>query len=249
MREHFPHLVSKKTKLKRIQECSNSISFRRYIETGEVRLLSGNFCKYDRICLACATKRSMKMIKKYVDNIKLHGLEKKHWYMITLTIKHNKYQSLDLVLGKILKYRDIIARKMRNGKREEQKKKSFFNYFSGMAISIEITCDMEKNGWHPHMHILACSDYNLPIESGKHHGCGRTNDKLYYERRDITKDSHQIDIHKIQVRDKQYSRQSIGEVFKYAIKFGKLEISQLAEVMNLQHIHRYRFFASYGIFR
>lgn len=138
---------------------------------------------------------------------------------------------------------------MKNGKRQEQKTKSFFSVFDGMAIATEITCDMNKNGRHPHFHILACSDTDLPIDYGKYYGCKSTNDDLYYERKKITNDSNQIDIHKINISNKQYSRASIGEVFKYACKFSALPVDKLAEIMNLQHKNHYRFFSSYGIFR
>lgn len=189
------------------------------------------------------------MIKKYTDNIKLHGLENKHWYFITLTIRHNKSHSLEHLLNRLFSYRDTIARRMRNSKRPEQRSKSFFHYFDGVAISTEITCDMTKNGRHPHLHILACSDYDIPIDKNKYYGCKSTNDDLYNEQKNLTKDSDQLDTHKIQVRENQHSRQSIGEVFKYAIKFGKLETPQFAEIMYLQHKHQYRFFANYGIVR
>lgn len=249
LKEHYPHLLQRKSRFDRISECSNAVSFRRYIDSGEVKLLNSNFCKYDRICIACAVKRSMRMIKKYTDNIRKYKLDNKHWHMITLTIRHNKYQSLESLLDRIFKLRDRIAQSMKNGKRQEQKTKSFFSVFDGMAIATEITCDMNKNGRHPHFHILACSDTDLPIDYGKYYGCKSTNDDLYYERKKITKDSDQIDIHKINISNKQYSRASIGEVFKYACKFSTLPVDKLAEIMNLQHKNHYRFFSSYGIFR
>lgn len=248
LKEYYPHLLQRKSRFDRIQECSNAISFRKYIDSGEVKLLNSNFCKYDRICLACALKRSMRMMKKYVDNIRKCRLENKHRYMITLTIRHNKFQSLEFLLNRIFKLRDRIAQSMKNGKRKEQKTKSFFSQFDGMAIATEITYG-EKNGRHPHFHILACSNTDLPIDYGKHYGCKSTNDELYYERKKITKDSDQIDIHKIDISDKEYSRKSIWEVFKYACKFSALPVDKLAEIMNLQNKNHYRFFSSYGIFR
>lgn len=66
------------------------IAFRRYLETGDVQLVSSNFCKYDRICIACATKRAMRMIKKFKDGIQKHELYEKKRYYIVLTIRHKQ---------------------------------------------------------------------------------------------------------------------------------------------------------------
>jgi len=54
---------------------------------------------------------------------------------------------------------------------------------------------------------------------------------------------------KIDVNKNHFSRRGIGEVFKYAVKFSKLDIPQLAEVIDIQYANRYRFFATYGLFR
>lgn len=63
--DHYPSLLGKESRKQRIKECCNSISFRRYLDSGDVCLSNASFCKYDRICIACATKRAMKMIKKF----------------------------------------------------------------------------------------------------------------------------------------------------------------------------------------
>ena len=56
-------------------------------------------------------------------------------------------------------------------------------------------------------------------------------------------------IRQIEIKKDHFTRTGIGEVFKYAIKFSDLEMSQLAEIMNIQHNRKYHFFATYGLFR
>ena len=70
-------------------------------------------------------------------------------------------------MAKLLSSKEKLARNYRNSKRDVQKSKSFFTAFDGMVISIEVA-HKGKNGWHPHINILACSDNNIPIEYGKY---------------------------------------------------------------------------------
>ena len=44
IQEHYPHLLANPERKQRITECCNMVAFRRYIETGDVKLVSSNFC-------------------------------------------------------------------------------------------------------------------------------------------------------------------------------------------------------------
>lgn len=59
-----PHLLGNIRKKGRIKDCCNVLIFRDY-QNGEQKLYKSNFCKYDKFCLACATRRSIKMIQKF----------------------------------------------------------------------------------------------------------------------------------------------------------------------------------------
>ena len=224
------------------------VAFRRYLETGDVQLVSSNFCKYDRICIACATKRAMRMIKKFSEWMAQHNLYEKNWYYIVLTISHKQGNKLSDLMDRLMLYKERLARAYRNSKRDNQPNKSFFSKFDGMVISIEIA-HKGKNGWHPHINILACSSDEISIEKGKYVK-GDTNPILLNERKEITGGTSYIhNIREIEVKKNHFSRSGIGEVFKYAIKFSDLTMEQLAEVMSVQSKKQYRFFATYGIFR
>lgn len=248
VQERYPYLLKNPHRKQRITECCNLVSFRRYLETGDVQLISANFCKYDRICIACATKRAMRMIKKFSQGIEKGRLYNKKWYYIVLTISHTKRDKLESLMNRLKLYKNRLARAYRNSKRNHQKKKSFFSIFDGMVISIEIA-HKGDNWWHPHINILACCDKDIPIEYGKF-ARWDINQQLLQERKDITDGTSYIhNIRPIEVKRDHFSRSGIGEVFKYAIKFSDLSMEQLAEVMAIQYIHQYRFFATYGIFR
>ena len=96
--------------------------------------------------------------------------------------------------------------------------------------------------------MLVCTDKEIPIEWSEKLSTF-SNRELQKERHQITGDSYSVAMRKVEVNKDNYSRKGIGEVFKYAVKFSKLDIPQLSEVIEIQQIKKYRFFATYGIFR
>lgn len=132
--------------------------------------------------------------------------------------------------------------------------------FDGLAVTTEITCNMEKSWRHPHFHVLACSEKVIGIDTdrydrnqNKRDKQGRpistlTNEVLKAEWNTLTVGTSFINnIRKIVVDRNQFSRSGIWEVFKYAIKFSDLSVEQLAQVMTVQANNQYRFFATYEI--
>lgn len=246
MLQNKPYLLGSVFKSSRIKDCCNVLIFRDYINW-EQRLHKANFCKYDKFCLACSTRRSIKMIQRFMEWIQKYELYNKHWYHITLTVKHNKNQSLKTVMDKLCTAKEKLWKRYRNWKRSSQKTKSFMNNFDWVVSSIEVTWN-ERNGWHPHIHILACSDQKLPTEYLEKWQC-YWNKELQKERYQITWDSFQISMREITVTEWYFDRQWIGEVFKYAVKFSTLDVPHLVDLIELQHTRKYHFFSTYGIFR
>jgi len=246
LEENKPHLLGSIWKKGRIKDCCNVLIFRDYLN-GEKKLYRTNFCKYDKFCLACATRRSIKMIQKFEAWIIQYWLDTKQRYHITLTVRHNNKQSLDFLMNKLWIAKEKLAQKFRNSKRDTHKSKSFMYNFDGIVSSVEVTYST-KSGRHPHIHMLVCTDKEIPIEYSQKLEA-YSNRELQKEWYKITKDSYSVGIRKVDVNKDNYSRKGIGEVFKYAVKFSKLDIPQLSEVIEIQQIKKYRFFATYGIFR
>lgn len=244
MEQNKPYLLGSVFKKWRIKECCNVLVFHDYLNW-EQKLHTANFCKYDKFCLACATRRSIRMIQKFEKWIKQYWLDKKNWYHITLTVRHNKYQTLQQVLEKLCRAKEKMAKSYRNSKRDSQKTKSFMHHFDGIVTSIEVTYS-EKSGWHPHIHMLACTDDKLKIEKLEY---SRWNKELQSEWLKITWDSNQISMREIAVSWDNFDRKWIWEVFKYAVKFSSLDVPHLVELIELQHQKKYHFFSTYWIFR
>lgn len=246
IQQYKPELLGWVFKSTMIKDCCNELIFRDYL-SGKQKLHRANFCKYDKFCLACSTRRSIRMIKRFEQWIQQYQLYTKHWYHITLTVRHNKDQSLREVMDKLCEAKTKLGKRYRNWKRTTQKKKSFFNNFDGMVSSIEVTYS-DTNWRHPHIHLLACSECELPIEYLKKWQCN-WNKELQKEWLDITGDSYQVSMREITVEDWYFDRSWIGEVFKYAVKFSALDVPHLVDLIELQHNRKYRFFSTYGIFR
>ena len=189
-----PHLLGSIRKRGRIKDCCNVLIFRDYLN-GEQKLYKSNFCKYDKFCLACATRRSIKMIQKFEAWIIQHWLDTKQRYHITLTVRHNNGQTLDFLMNKLWTAKEKLAQKFRNSKRDTHKSKSFMYNFDGIVSSVEVTHN-PKSGRHPHIHMLVCTDKEISIEYSQKLGA-YSNRELQKEWYKITKDSYSVGIRKV----------------------------------------------------
>ncbi len=245
MQEHAPHLLWNTFRNDRIRDCCNVLTFEDYAN-GSVKLRKANFCKYDKFCLACATRRSILKIQQFIDWIDRLWLHNKHWYHIVLTVKHNKNQSLNEVMDKLYEAKKKLSQRYRNSKRTKHKGKSFFHQFDWIIASVEVT--YWKNWRHPHLHMIACSENLVDIQYSKYFQT-KSNRVLQKEWYDITWDSYSVSIRPIDVHKNHFERTWIAEVFKYAVKFSSLEIPDLVHLIDTQKKRQYRFYSTYWCFR
>jgi hypothetical protein len=106
------------------------------------------------------------MIQRFEGFIHEKNLTTKNWYYVVLTIKHSYNDKLSDLLSKLTQSKDKLARNYRNSKRSDQKTKSFFSQFDGMVSSIEVT--KNKNGRHPHLNLLVCTDNEIKIDTNRY---------------------------------------------------------------------------------
>ena len=244
MEDNKPHLLWSVFKKWRIRDCCNELIFREYLDWTQ-KLHKSNFCKYDKFCLACSTRRSIRMIHRFEQWIEQYWLQSKYRYHITLTVRHNRNQTLKSVMDKLFHAKEKLAKNYRNWKRDTQKTKSFMNNFDWIVASVEVTFS-ERNWWHPHIHMLACSDHPIKTEYLKIWDC-YGNRELQKERYKITKDSYQISMRPIDVTKDHFDRKWIWEVFKYAVKFSTLDVPHLVDLIDLQHGRKRHFFEPVSI--
>jgi len=244
-KEH-PQLLGDWIKQWKIKDCWNVLKFRKYLNW-EKQLYSANACRYDKICIACATRRSILQIQKFEKGIVENWLENMFWYHIIPTIKHNKNQTLKEVMDNLMKAKKRLANDYKNSKRNTQKSKSFFSQFKGMVISTEVS--HWKNWYHPHLHILACSE--IPLDTEWSNFMKTTSNRELQKERYKYTDWLGLNIwmKSIGVQKNHFNRKGLWEVFKYVVKNAQLELPQLAELLTLQEEEWCKFITTYGICR
>lgn len=187
----------------RLNDCGSYLLFRHYTEEDRVRLHAAYFCRQHLLCPFCAIRRGSKMLSRYLARFtQVHGeLPELKAYMVTLTVKNGpdlaeRFAHLARSVKLLGKYRHL-------GRGHEISKAA------GTVSSYEFKRGKNSNQWHPHMHaVWLCTD-RLDGE------------KLSAEWKNITGDSHVIDVHPM------YGEpiDAFCEVFKYAVKFADLPLA------------------------
>ena len=152
--------------------------------------------------------RAIKMIQRFEKHIVDNGLDAKYWYHITLTIKHNKSQTLQELMNKLQQARQKLCTKIQKFKRKEHKDKSFMHNFDGMDVIYRNY--LRKSGRHPHIHMLVCGKkYWSRVFQSSWHFIHRLLQKEWYK---LTWDSYSVGMRKIDVNKNHFSRRDMGGI-------------------------------------
>jgi len=195
---------------------------------------SGLTCKsaHCSICnRAKSNKLAMRFVEAYSDVDNKELFQDKHFYFLTLTVKHNEVVRKDIYLKEFNDYCNKLFRSKiwRTSFNVDQKKNQ-----AGWIHCRE--CTFTKNGYHIHAHIIVCSS---KIKSK----AKELENELRNKWKKITKDSTgvRLDLLKRLYKfDKQGKRmidngqliRTVKELFKYGTKIGKIH-SEDTERINM----------------
>lgn len=211
---------------KSIHDCGSWLEFREYHQHDKTVLHHANFCKKDKLCPACATRRAAKQVHKMNSLIESSStLSKKYWYYIVLPVKHDSSMQFEEVFGKLRIAKNKLRQQIKDNKRSKGRK-SFMSQFDGIAYSYEVTHG--KNGWNCHLNLLCCTD--TPIQDLRKKGSTFVHDELINDWLSVTGDSYVVSIKPINKDDEKGLLGGILEVFKYVMKFQKMTPGLLLEV-------------------
>lgn len=132
-----------------IRECGTYLEFKKYLDSGELKLHSGNFCK-KRLCPMCQWRRSLKMffqVSKIMEkaDVEYKGCE---YIFLTLTVKnvfgcdlYNAIDKMQVSYKRLLEYKDFKLSVM-----------------GGIRV-LEVTRNKNKKSdfygsYHPHFHCI-----------------------------------------------------------------------------------------------
>jgi len=210
--------------------CGNYLHFRNYHTVDQIRLRDARFCKKHLFCPLCAIRRGSKQLSSYLTRYKVITAEKPALkpYMITLTVKNGsdlleRYSHLVNSLKKVTRGRSRALSGSRNV--------TEFSKVQGAVGTYEFT--NKKNGWHPHVHIIALCE-EMPNQK-----------TLSSEWLKITGDSFIVDVRPI--GNPEEPIKGFAEVFKYALKFSDLTLDQ--QVFAAMALQGKRLLFSLGLFR
>lgn len=210
--EHSPLLY--KT-AEQVRACSSWLIFRHYFTAGQYRLIGGCTCKKHLLCAMCALRRSAKTVREYEAKIR-QVMDENPGLMpvlLTLTVKNGpdldeRTRHLDSAVSRMIDNR----RKAKAGGRHT----TVFRLLHGGAGAFEFKRGSNSGLWHPHIHMIAL------VPSGSDLLDLEWN--LSKEWRNLTCDSHNVDVRPIDMSSEESRFGAICEVFRYALKFGEMEI-------------------------
>lgn len=222
--KQFSDLASK------LSDCGNYLVFNHYYTKGLVRLSKASFCRIHLLCPLCAIRRASKTLESYLLKYRLIKEEYPdlNLSMITYTVKNGND------LNERFEHINNSIRKLLARRRDYLKKGRGYNEFvkaEGAVGTYEVT--NIGNGWHPHVHMMVL-----------HYGTFDYK-KLKEEWYSITKDSHVVNV--MAAKHPEEPEKDFVEVFKYAVKFSGLSVSDNVEAWEVLRGRRLLF--SFGLFR
>ena len=195
----------------KISRCGHYLVFRHYFTVDQLRLHAADFCKKHLLCPLCAVRRGAKYLKAYLDKLQCvrdcnPGLKA---FLVTVTVKNGddleeRFNHLRSAMKKMTQARRDHLKAAKNRHVE-------FAKALGGVHSIEVKRGSFGKKWHPHSHMIwLCHE---PPDQ----------EKLSKEWNDWTGDSHVVDVRPF--HDQEDLVSGFCEVFKYALKFSELELS------------------------
>jgi hypothetical protein len=235
---------------KRVLECGSFTEYKASVGDDRIKLVRANFCKKDKLCMACAVGRAYNQQKKFIQALEVFPYEydedllSKYWYYIVTPVKHSIEESLDVVYNKIDRLRKSALMQMRNSRRRNTG--GFWSQFKGGMGSIEVT--YTDNGWNVHINWLVYSDNRVQYkEKVDEKG------KKRYENDDLERFLRRFDgshihfIGELDFSSREAIRKNLLEVLKYSLKFSSLDPAKLIEVY--YKFYRKRLFFTFGTLR
>jgi len=231
-----------------VLSCGSYLDFYFPKNTDLGKLQKANFCKKDKICMACAVGRAYNQQKKFLKSLEVmkksgQDLFEKHWYYIVTPVRHSKDEPLEVVFERVSKLRQSALMQMRNSRRRNTA--GFWSQFKGGMGSVEFT--YTSNGWNVHINWLVYSDNRVQykkVTDGK---------KFWYQNEELEEflskfnDSYIHSINELNFSSKDVIKDNLLEVLKYALKFSSLSPEQLVEVY--YKLYRKRLFFTFGSLR
>ena len=204
--------IGEKAMASKLTLCGDFLLFRHFYTVDDVRLHAANFCRKHLLCPLCAIRRASKYMQAYMQRLEVvlaqhPGLKA---FLVTVTVKDGED------LQERFKHLRAAMRRMTQARRDHLKAPLKNRHVEaakalGGVHSIEAKRGKGSGLWHPHAHaVWLC--YEAPDAA-----------KLAQEWHAWTGDSYIVDVRPFY--DQADVVGGFAEVFKYALKFSDLPLS------------------------
>lgn len=198
-----------------LRACSSWLVFRHFYTVGKYRLIGGCTCKKHLLCAMCALRRSAKTVMVYAEKIKIVMGEHPGLVPVLLTLTVKNGEDLEERTNHL---ESAFKRMVENRRRAKAggRHQTVFRLVHGAAGAFEFKRGKNSGLWHPHIHLFAlvASDVDLMAMEWD----------MSEEWRKLTKDSHNVDVTPIQWGTNEEQLKAVCEVFRYALKFGEMDL-------------------------
>lgn len=212
-----------------LRGCRNQLLFRAWHDKEDrITLAKMHSCKQSRLCPLCAVAWANQHAVAVMDRAEIIRRDRPdlRGYFVTLTVQNGA--SLDETYRHLVGSTSVMTQRIRDNRKGSNRCTAMAGVVGGVA-SYEIKRGAGSGLWHPHVHALWWSDRALDAAAVRE------------EWREITRDSHIVDVQEIDPTDPK----SILEICKYALKHGELSLADnLFAAIVLRHR---RLFRTYGI--
>lgn len=217
-----------------LQECGSYLHFHHYYTINQVKLASMCSCKRHLLCPLCAIRRAAKTVKAYMEKYQILVSDNPHLsaYLVTFTVKDGEDLGERFEhLQKSLRLYYDQRRKAEKGKTRNKQNEA--NKAAGGVGSYEVKRGQGSGIWHPHAHYIWLCESKPDVS------------QIKAEWQEITGDSFIVDV--TPFYDQENVSKGFLEVFKYALKYSTMSLSDNWEAYNV--LQGRRLVSSFGIFR
>ena len=225
----------------RYSDCHSYLVFHNYLTIGKIKLSHVEHCDLHLICPLCAIRRASKKTLLYGKKVQelLSNNPNLNLYYVVLTVKDDEnlekaYQHLTKAQKTLVQRRKDAQKYLKTGnKKYISAMSSSFARVEAGAYSIEVKRGKNSGLWHPHTNFLLLTEHDIKKED------------LINEWESITGDS--FIVHCEKVSSNQNIKDTLIEIFKYAMKFSEMELED--NLFAWETLKGRRMTGSFGAFR
>ena len=254
--EILPTLYDSTSNLKKhcakIEECGSYMVFRVYFTKDISKVIRANLCKKALLCDLCALRKSALRVQQF--SLKLSQVMEESPqlvpYLVTYTVLNGADigTQFDHLIGSYRKLARLRREDLSRGTR-----KTITRNVLGGSYQVEVKIGSGSGLWHCHIHSIIMVPKGLfgltEIERKKKVvkvPLGFEN-RLRSEWKEITGDSHMVDVRLIETENDQSRFGAICEAHKYALKPGNLTPEQRIEAA--EYLSGKQLYGTYGNLR